>query len=401
VLRVGLTGGIGSGKSTVATRLHELGAVVVDADQVAREVLAPGTPGLAAVLARFGSGVLDAGGRLDRSRLASTVFADSRARADLEAITHPLVAARSAELADAAPPDAVVVHDVPLLVEKSLGSAYHLVVVVGASEPTRLDRLVRLRGMTEADARARIAAQAGDGQRRAAADVWLNNDADPGALLEQVDRLWAGRLAGYEANLRTGGASRRPEVPTLVAYDPTWPAQAERLAARIGAVLVGAAVAVHHIGSTAVPGMPAKDVVDLQVGVTRLADADRPALVRSLAVAGFPRAGPSGRNPTDTPIHPAGADATWAKRFHLSADPGRVAHVHVREVGGPGWRFALLFRDWLRADPAAREAYTAHKQRLAAAATTTSQYAAAKEPWFEAVLPAARQWAAQSGWEPQ
>lgn len=202
MLHVGLTGGIGSGKSTVARRLGELGAVVVDADVIAREVVEPGTPGLDAVVRRFGPAVLTDEGDLDRATLAGLVFSDPTARAGLEAVTHPLVAGRTAEIVAAAPADAVVVHDVPLLVEMGLGPQYDLVVVVGASEVTRLARLLQDRGMSRADATARIAAQADDAGRRAVADVWLDNDGDRESLLAQVDALWRERLAGSRASRR-------------------------------------------------------------------------------------------------------------------------------------------------------------------------------------------------------
>ena len=162
MLRVGLTGGIGSGKSTVAQRFSALGAVVVDADLLAREVVAPGSPGLAAIVDRFGEGVLDDEGALNRPALGAIVFADGRSRRDLEGITHPLIARRTAELGGRTPDDAIVVHDVPLLVEKHYGPGYHLVVVVGADAETRVKRLMHTRGMTEADARSRIASQATD-----------------------------------------------------------------------------------------------------------------------------------------------------------------------------------------------------------------------------------------------
>jgi dephospho-CoA kinase len=175
VLRIGLTGGIGSGKSTVSALLAARGAVVIDADRIAREVVEPGTAGLAAVVEAFGAGVLTGDGSLDRSALAAVVFADPEARKRLDGIVHPLVRARSAELAASAPDDAVVVHDVPLLVETGQAGAYDLVLVVQADPEIRVDRLVR-RGLTEEDARARIAVQATDEQRRAAADVVLVND---------------------------------------------------------------------------------------------------------------------------------------------------------------------------------------------------------------------------------
>ncbi|HEX8496175.1 MAG TPA: dephospho-CoA kinase, partial [Actinomycetales bacterium] len=188
MLRIGLTGGTGAGKSTVAAALAARGAVVVDADALAREVLAPGTPGLAEVADRFGPGVLRADGTLDRAALARVAFADVPSRRDLEAITHPRIAARTTALFAAAADDAVVVHDVPLLVEKSMGDRYHLVVVVDAPVAERVRRL-GVRGMPPDDARARIAAQADEAARRAAADVWLVNDGDTAALDATVGRL--------------------------------------------------------------------------------------------------------------------------------------------------------------------------------------------------------------------
>jgi dephospho-CoA kinase len=194
VLRIGLTGGIGSGKSTVSALLAAHGAVIVDADRIAREVVEPGTPGLARIIEAFGDGVLEADGSLDRAALAALVFADPDARRQLDGIVHPLVRARAAEMAAAAPPDAVVVHDVPLLVETGQASSYDLVLVVEADPTTRVSRLVQ-RGLTAEDARARIEAQASDDQRRAVADVVLHNGGTPEQLAEQVDRFWAERVA--------------------------------------------------------------------------------------------------------------------------------------------------------------------------------------------------------------
>jgi dephospho-CoA kinase len=194
VLRIGLTGGIGSGKSTVSRLLADHGAVIVDADAIAREVVEPGTPGLAAVVEAFGPSVLAADGSLDRPALADVVFADPEARRRLDAIVHPLVRARAGELAAAAPPDAVVVHDVPLLVETGQAAAYDLVLVVEADPETRVARLVQ-RGLTADDARARMAAQATDEQRRAVADVVLDNSGTPEQLAAQVATFWADRVA--------------------------------------------------------------------------------------------------------------------------------------------------------------------------------------------------------------
>ena len=190
MLKVGLTGGIGAGKSEVSRLLVEHGAVLIDADRIAREVVAPGTPGLAAVVAAFGEDVLAEDGGLDRPKLGSIVFADPDRLAVLNSIVHPLVGARSRELESAAAEDAVVVHDVPLLAENALAPLYDLVVVVDASPETQLDRLVRLRGMSEQDARARMAAQATREKRLEIADVVIDNDVPLEELRRRVQEVW-------------------------------------------------------------------------------------------------------------------------------------------------------------------------------------------------------------------
>lgn len=190
---VGLTGGIGSGKSAVSRLLAEHGAVVLDADLVAREVVEPGTPGLALIVASFGAGVLQADGTLDRTALGTRVFADPKALQELNAIVHPLVGERTGELVDQARSSGatVVVHDVPLLVENGLAELYDVVVVVAATPQTQVDRLVRLRGMTEQEAQQRIAAQAPLADKLAVATHVIDNDGPLHDLAPQVDRLWS------------------------------------------------------------------------------------------------------------------------------------------------------------------------------------------------------------------
>ena len=200
---VGLTGGIGAGKSVVAARLAELGAVVIDSDRLAREVVAPGTDGLAEVVAAFGPQVVGPDGGLDRPALGRLVFADPAARQRLEAIVHPRVRARAAGLVAQAPPGSVVVNDVPLLVETGIAGTFDVVVVVLASVENRIRRLVGGRGMTPSEARERIAAQATDEQRRAVADVVLDNDGTVEQLRTAVDRLWR------ELTERAGSAAVR------------------------------------------------------------------------------------------------------------------------------------------------------------------------------------------------
>ncbi|MFF5141038.1 dephospho-CoA kinase [Streptomyces sp. NPDC013157] len=205
MLKVGLTGGIGAGKSEVSRLLVEHGAVLIDADRIAREVVAPGTPGLAAVTEAFGPEVLAADGSLDRPRLGSIVFADPARLAVLNSIVHPLVGARSRELESAAADDAVVVHDVPLLTENGLAQFYDVVVVVDAAPETQLDRLTRLRGMTEEDARARMAAQATREKRLEIADIVIDNDVPLDVLRQRVQEVWADLLR----RARTAGSNER------------------------------------------------------------------------------------------------------------------------------------------------------------------------------------------------
>jgi dephospho-CoA kinase len=369
VLRVGLTGGIGSGKSTVARRLVGHGAVLVDSDVLAREAVAPGTDGLAEIVDAFGPGVLGPGGALDRPALAAIVFADGQARERLNAIVHPRVRERTEALVAAAASDAIVVQDVPLLVETGSPAAFALVVVVHADADARERRLVQTRGMSGADARARIAAQADDDARRAAADVWLDNSGSPAALDEAVDALWRDRLVPFEANVR----ARRPVVPALgrpVDPDPGWAADGVRLAAR-AARAAGRGTRAAHVGPTAVPGLPADDVLDLALAVGSVPASD--AVRAGLDSGGFPR-----------------VDAGAGEQRHAGADPGRPVRVHLYAAGSPDWRSALLRRDWLRSDAPAR----------AEAAGSAGRGIAAWDDWDRRAVTRAEDWAASSGWTP-
>lgn len=191
MLLVGLTGGIGSGKSTVARLLEKRGAVVFDADLLAREAVEPGTPGHAAVIERFGADVLAPGGELDREALASIVFADPSARRDLEEIVHPEVRRLFAEGSEAyRDTDRVVVFSAPLLVETGMHTAFEILVVVSATVATQIERLMRQRGMSESSIRARIEAQAPLEDKAAVADLLVDNEGTLDELESQVDRLW-------------------------------------------------------------------------------------------------------------------------------------------------------------------------------------------------------------------
>jgi dephospho-CoA kinase len=349
MLRVGLTGGIGAGKSLVAGQLAQCGAWIIDSDRIAREVVQPGTDGLRAVIEEFGDAILTRDGTLDRSVLAARVFGDVDARGRLNAIVHPLVAARSAELVTAAPSDAIVVHDVPLLVENRMAAKFPLIIVVHADATVRLRRLVERRDMAESDATARIAAQASDEQRCAVADVWLDNNGSRESTFAAVHRLWRQRLLPFEANLRHRSRAPRAAHPVLVAPDDSWPQQAQRVIARLTSVASRRALRIDHIGPTAVPGLETGDVLDVQVVVNDLRVAEQ--LADDLIAAGLVkltgRWWDNARNGT-----------TRGKALVVNADPARAIDCHIRPADSPAWREALLLRDWLRTHPAGARDYT-------------------------------------------
>jgi len=405
MLRIGLSGGIGAGKSTVSATFAECGGIIVDGDVIAREVVEPGTEGLAKLVDAFGRDILHPTGALNRPALAAIAFSDDDKRATLNGIVHPLVAHRRSELIATAVDDAIIVEDIPLLVESKMAPMFPLVVMVHADTETRVERLVEYRGFSEEDARARIAAQATEEQRRLVADVWLENSGSAGELTERARDLWYQRIQPFAHNVH----ARRPAHGgvELVPYDPSWPDQARRIVARLKTACGHRAVRVDHIGSTAVPGMDAKDVIDIQVTVDSLATADD--LAEALLTAGYPRVEhvtadvpkPDGRSTVAAFDHVDDV-ALWHKRFHASADPGRPANIHVRLDGRPNQQFALLFTDWLGENPAARSDYLAAKRAAAGRARADSgAYADAKEPWFLDAYRRAWEWAAATGWRPR
>ncbi len=386
MIRIGLTGGIGAGKSTVSAAFNECGGIIVDGDVIAREVVEPGTEGLAALVEAFGDDILLPEGALNRPALAAKAFVDDEQRSKLNGIVHPLVARRREEIIAAVSDDAVVVEDIPLLVETGLAPMFPLVVVVHADVEIRVTRLIK-RGMEEADARARIAAQAPEEQRRAIADVLLDNSGSQGELVERARDVWYQRVLPLAHNIRARETARIPAE--VVPYNPAWADDARRIINRITLACGAKALRVDHIGSTAVPGMDAKDVIDVQVTVESLDIADE--LVDALTDVGYPRIE---RITGDVPHD--GDPSLWRKRIHGAADPGRPANVHVRMNGWPNQRFALIFVDWLKANPGVREDYLAAKRR----ALGEPDYAAAKEPWFLDAYHRATAWADATGWTP-
>jgi dephospho-CoA kinase len=406
MLRIGLTGGIGAGKSAVSAQFSQCGGVVVDGDVIAREVVEPGTDGLAALVDAFGDDILLPDGALNRPALAAKAFSSDETRATLNGIVHPLVGKRRAELIAAVPKDSVVVEDIPLLVESGMAPMFPLVVVVFADAEVRLTRLVQQRGMAEDDARARIAAQASDQQRRAVADVWLDNSGTPEALAERAREVWDHRITPFAANLSAGHVVSPPVQ--LVPADPVWPDQAARIVARLKTACGANALRVDHIGSTAVPGLDAKDVIDIQVTIESLAAADE--LTAALRSAGYPRIDDvssdvvklDARSTAERFDH-SGDAALWRKRLHGSADPGRPTFVHLRVDGWPNQQFALLFVDWLKANPDVRDEYLSVKrdaERAASPDGDIERYLAVKEPWFLEAYRRAWDWADSSSWRP-
>ena len=304
VIRVGLTGGIGAGKSTVARTLTERGAYLIDADVIAREVVAPGSEGLAKLVEAFGADILLADGALDRPALAAKAFVDEEQRKILNGITHPLVGARAAELLDAAPADAIVLQDIPLLVENRTAPFFHLVIIVHADEDVRLQRLTGQRGMPEEDARARIRSQATVEERRAVADVWLDNSGTPDDLAAMAAALWDERLVPYERGVRTRVCA--PQPTTEVAYREQWPVDATRLTNRLRVLGADKIADIKHVGPTSVVGSAAVDVIDLDVSLS--AGASAADLIDPLSDGGFPVSSPG---------------------VHANADPGRAVTIRL------------------------------------------------------------------------
>jgi dephospho-CoA kinase len=399
VLRIGLSGGIGAGKSTVSSTFGDLGGIVVDGDVISREVVEPGTEGLAKLVEAFGEQILSDDGSLNRPALAAIAFSDEAKRQTLNGIVHPLVGRRRSELIAEAGDDAVIVEDIPLLVESGMAPMFPLVIIVNADEDLRVQRLIEHRGFSEEDARARIKAQATEEQRRAVADVWLDNTGSADELVTQARDLWHQRIVPFEHNLDAGEPAR--SQPVLVPYDSSWPDQARRIAARLSTACGHRALRIDHIGSTAVEGLDAKDVIDMQVTVASLDVADE--LAESLTSAGYvhrpithDEGKPAARS-TVAEFDNADDESLWQKRIHASADPGRPTLVHLRVDGWPNQQFALLFVDWLAANRDAREHYLAVK-RDAEQAGDIASYLAAKEPWFTDAYREAWAWADASGW---
>jgi dephospho-CoA kinase len=407
MLRIGLTGGIGAGKSAVSETFSQCGGIIVDGDVIAREVVEPGTEGLAALVDAFGDDILLPDGSLDRPALAAKAFSSDETRATLNGIVHPLVGKRRAEIiaaVAAASGDAVVVEDIPLLVESGMAPLFPLVVVVHADAELRVRRVVEQRGMAEEDARVRIAAQADDEQRRAVADIWLDNSSTPDALAGRAREVWNDRIMPFARNLSAGRIVRPPA--RLVPADPAWADQARRIVARVTSACGARALRVDHIGSTAVSGLDAKDAIDIQVTVESLPMADQ--LAAALLSAGYPRiehisadvAKPGARS-SDKRYDQSGDPALWQKRIHASADPGRPTYVHLRVDGWPNQQFALLFVDWMAANPGVRDEYLAVKRKAEQASAPDGEiaaYVAAKEPWLRAAYRRAWGWADDVGW---
>lgn len=404
MLRIGLTGGIGAGKSALSSTFEQRGAVIVDGDVIAREVVQPGTEGLAALVEAFGSDILLADGSLDRPALAAKAFRDDEARKTLNGIVHPLVGNRRSEIIASVPEDSVVVEDIPLLVESGMAPLFPLVVIVHADVEVRLRRLVDQRGMPEDDARARIAAQASDEQRRAVADIWVDNSGSLEDLVQRAHDVWDTRIVPFAHNLSAHQIVRA--AARSVPPDPSWSDQAQRIVNRLKTSCGHRALRVDHIGSTAVPDFPAKDVIDVQITAESLAVADE--LVEPLLSAGYPRiehvaedvAKPDARSTVGSYDH-RDDPGLWLKRIHASADPGRPTNVHIRVDGWPNQQFALLFVDWLTANPAARADYLNVKRAAEkGGAGDTAAYVEVKEPWFLDAYRRAWEWADSTGWKP-
>lgn len=321
MLRIGLTGGIAAGKSVVAHRFAVLGAVVVDADVLARAAVERGSDGLDEIVDAFGRGILTPDGDLDRPAMGRLVFADSSARERLNAIVHPRVRAGAGRLIGEAPDDAVVVEDIPLLVETGQAARFHLVVVVDAPDDLRVQRMVEQRGMDRTDAEQRIAAQSSRADRLREADAVLANDRGLEEILASTDALWHARIAPFRDNLAAGRAAARRDVPPVTAGLVGTSGLGRRVRRRVAAALPPGS----SVEPRSEPEGQSASVHDDAVGEDLVQDDVRRAEVRVLvepgaepavvsdavAAAGFPRVEESAEQV------PADGSAV-----HRSADPG-------------------------------------------------------------------------------
>ncbi|MBM6592073.1 dephospho-CoA kinase [Brevibacterium sp. RIT 803] len=372
MLKIGLTGGIGAGKSTVSEILAAHGAVIIDADKIAREVVAPGEPLLEELAKRFGEDVITGGG-LDRGQLAAAAFVDEESTDALNALMHPAIRDRTLEHFARHSDAEVVVHDVPLLVENAMAPAYHLNLLVDVPSDLRLQRLMSARGMDRADAQSRIARQADDEERYAVCDVIIDNAGSVNQTQERVARLLDDRILPFAANLEAQRRAARGPVELVDPTDQDWQMQAQRIIAKLHHG-IGSRLRIDHIGSTAVPGLAAKDVIDLQLLVPDL-DTAR-GLSDTLADLGYPG---------DDAVDNLGQGQFESKRFHANTDPGRAVNLHVRTEDSVGAVFAQEFVELMRTDSAEREKYAQVKRTLAddhARDAHTAGYADAKEPYF-------------------
>ncbi|GEB21335.1 dephospho-CoA kinase [Brevibacterium aurantiacum] len=376
MLKIGLTGGIGAGKSTVSEILADHGAAIIDADKIAREVVAPGEPLLAQLAQRFGEDVIADDGGLDRAQLAAAAFGDEESTAALNALMHPAIRDRTiahfAEHADAE----VVVHDVPLLVENGMTPSYHLNLLVDVPAELRLQRLMSARGMDRADAQSRIARQATDEQRYAVCDVIIDNAGEVSDTRDTVARLVEDRILPFAANLAKRKLAQRGPAELVEPVGHDWSLQAQRIIAKLHHGL-GDHFRIDHIGSTAVPDLAAKDIIDLQLLVSDLGVARD--LSDRLAELGFP-----GQDAVDN----LGEGQQEAKRFHANTDPGQAVNLHVRTTDSVGAAFARKFVELLSSDESERRRYEQLKRALAhehADHGDSHGYAEAKEPYFLAM----------------
>ena len=373
MLKIGLTGGIGAGKSTVSDIFAKHGASIIDADKIAREVVAPGEPLLQELAATFGQVVIASDGGLDRAQLAVMAFADEEGTAALNALMHPAIRDRTAEHFARHSDAEVVVHDVPLLVENAMTPAYHLNLLVDVPAEVRLERLMSARGMDRGDAEARIARQATDEERLAVCDIVIDNAGPVETTRARVSELVEERILPFAANLQRERWAERGRAELVDPDTQKWSAQAQQIIAKLHHG-IGEQYRIEHIGSTAVPGLVAKDVIDLQLLVPDLATAR--ALSTRLTELGYP-----GQDSFDN----SGAGDSEPKRIHANTDPGRAVNLHVRTEASVGAVFARELLELLRDDAAERERYAQLKRSLAqehAGDAQAEDYAEAKEPYF-------------------
>lgn len=377
MIKIGLSGGIGSGKSTVVKMLSSCGAYIIDSDKLAREVVEPGTPGLHSIVEHFGEKVLAESGELNRNALSAIVFQSDEARKVLNSITHPRIAQRTQQLIEEAPRDSIIVHDTPLLVELNLGVFYDAVIIVWASMETRLHRLQKYRDMPQEEALSRIHAQTSDEIRSQTADVVIDNNSTVEAARAQVYDLFYHYLVPWRDHLIEGEPLSMPI--SLVSHqgkNPIAPKIIARLWTLLHSVTDSGIVSIEHIGATSMNLSLGQDIIDIHITVTHWNKKD--IILSTLKDGGY------------VMVKYRHDEEKLAEYILSSTNPLRKSCIYIHHVDNPCREMYLHSNEFLRLHPQYHQQYIQSKVE----GLLSEKYSHNKKLFFESLYPQIQQWRA-------